>query len=165
MKLVDSSFGRKPLVLQFQRNLVDLPFGRKLIDSYFGWKPLDFPFGGKLIDLQFGKNSLTRRSKENSCIPMGRRCLLPFVPTTWTSDDRLASQNHLFSSSSSLAKLNFVARVIENMLEVGGLVGLPFGKKLVNLLFVRKLINLPLEKKTLTHPLEGNIKTCCSEGN
>jgi len=73
---------------------------------------------------------------------MGSRCLLPFVPTT-TSDDRLARQNHLFSSSSSLAKLKYIAWVIETKWGgcVGELVGLPYGRKLVDLLFVRKLIN------------------------
>ena len=122
MKLVDSPFGRKPLDLQFERKLVNLfvckethrLILRKATPTLAVWRETRrLPVNKETYRLAVWKKLVDSSFSKKSCIPMDRRCLLPFVPTTCTSDDRLARQNHLFSLRSSLANLKFIARVIE----------------------------------------------------
>jgi len=84
-KLADSPFGRKPLDSPFERKLKELLFRRKLLGSQNGRKLVHLPFEKKLVESPFGRNS---------CVPMGRKCLLPFISIT-TTDDRFAHQNLL----------------------------------------------------------------------
>jgi len=98
---------------------------------------------------------------------MGRRCLLPFVPTT-TSDDRLARQNHLFSSSSSLAKLKFIARVIETKWRRGGgnrilavwkkTRRFDVCKETQKLAFTMKLVDSPFGRKPMDPQFERKLE-------